>query len=101
MNNYECVFEGCTRKAVTKVRGLCAGHEWQRKNGHNLHPLKQYNTSDIGVEGYRLCTRCKKVKEDTEFYRRKDGRLRGHCKRCAIDMVQASKKARQEAQNGD
>lgn len=100
MNNYECVFEGCTKKAVTFKRGLCGGHEWQRRQGYELYPLKEYKKSDIGVEGYRLCTRCKKVKEESEFYRRKNGKLRGHCKRCAIDMVAAWKNARQEATDG-
>lgn len=99
----ECKFEGCNRKAKTLVRGLCVGHEWQLAQGYELTPIKQYGTSDIGVEGYRQCTKCKKVKEETEFYRRPNGNLRGHCKTCAIKMVQEAhrrKKARQEAKNG-
>lgn len=34
-----CSFEGCGRRRTSK--GLCEGHNWQRRNGRPLLPLKE------------------------------------------------------------
>ena len=64
----ECSFEGCTKEI--HARGLCSGHLWQDYNGQELRPLKVYQKSDIGLEGYRRCNYCDEVKRVSEFYKR-------------------------------
>ena len=42
-----CTFEGCDRKHYAK--GLCSGHNYQRRKGQKLKKLKEYNK-------YKYCT---------------------------------------------
>jgi hypothetical protein len=45
----ECTFDGCARRAV--ARGLCGGHAWQRKRGHELTPIVPILDTECRFDG--------------------------------------------------
>lgn len=104
MKNYgerECRFDGCSNFAQIAGTHLCSTHNRQRLRGEPLHAVASRSKSDIGVEGWRRCTKCDEIKKVDEFYQIAPGKYRSHCKACHIKQVMERTAERaQEAQNG-
>ncbi len=63
--------------------------EW----GEEIHLIEGCKPLDIHVEkGKRYCPRCNEIKDETEFYVRKSGKIESACKECKRKQAREAKK---------
>lgn len=63
-----CCFDGCVNRHDSN--GLCAGHNYQRKQGQELRPLEARRShSDRDADGNRLCVTCGQWLPTDQFHR--------------------------------
>jgi hypothetical protein len=81
----DCKVEGCVKPS--RSLGWCNTHYMRHKRGIAVDgPIREYKTFD-DPEGHRVCSRCEKVKPESEFYMTPTGGLRRRCKRCIIETL--------------
>lgn len=80
-NREECEFDGCDRPKSGK--GLCRSHYLQQWHGRPLTPLRKLVIAYKDEFG-RVCTKCGRFKEWSEYYVRANGIPRSQCKPCVI-----------------
>lgn len=86
MTARECVFEGCGRKR--HGFGLCSAHQWQRKKGHELRPIRPIRNRRASLArddlGRKECMGCRQWYPEGDYPKLAasyDG-LYHRCKRC-------------------
>lgn len=88
-----CSFPDCGKR--NKSKGLCAGHDAQRRKGKRLTPLKAPLPDPTQP---RACLTCHRVKPVDDFYVRSDGLPDRHCKACVGKALKpGAAKRRREA----
>lgn len=93
-----CIFPNCGKFAKTRKHQLCGGHDSQMRAGKPLTEIREFSISDIGIEGWRRCTKCDEVKKVDSFYQRANGQYQSHCKVCMIQDNTAYNRRRKAAQ---